>query len=89
MDIRTHLTTSGDSTINTWNTPQLMDTREVGETIELTYLETSMIINTGYPYSPPARRVFKIIYSCVDGKWNKSERIYGRIEPATNEHYTF
>jgi hypothetical protein len=61
----------------------------VGDTIEMTYKETSIIAYLTHPSTPPEERVFKIIYSCVDGKWNKSERKYGKIVPQTNESYVF
>jgi hypothetical protein len=44
---------------------------------------------TIYPSPPPEERVFKIVYSCVDGKWNKSEKIYGKIIPSQKEYYEF
>lgn len=31
----------------------------------------------------------KIIYSCIDGKWNKSEPIYGKIIPTQDEYFEF
>lgn len=68
---------------------KIISTREVGETIEMTYIETSNIQLTVCPSRPAERRVFKIIYSCKDGNWNKSERIYGEIIPATEETYKF
>jgi hypothetical protein len=34
-------------------------------------------------------RAVKIVYSCVDGKWNKSEPIYGKIIPAQDEYFEF
>lgn len=73
-----------------WSSPYLIKTEEVGETIELTYKQTSMIINyLGSRNNKPDERVFKKIYSCKDGKWNKSERIYGKIVPTTEESYLF
>ena len=33
--------------------------------------------------------VFKIVFSCIDGKWNKSDRIYGKIIPPSEESYEF
>ena len=63
--------------------------REVGDTIEMAYIETSNLAIAVYPPRPLERRVFKIVYSCKEGKWNKSERIYGKILPAQNENYYF
>ena len=66
-----------------------LEVKEVGETIEMIYKETSNVYRTGGlpPYNDT--RVFKIVYSCVDGKWNKSEPIYGNIVPAQEEYYDF
>lgn len=62
---------------------------EFDDRIEITYIEKSNKIYTTYPSIQPERRVFKIIYSCVDGKFNKSNKIYGEIIPATEEYYKF
>ena len=82
---------TGTSTtnFNQWNEPTFIRVEEVGETIEFIYKQTSMISYTVYPQRPPEERVFKIVYSCKDGKWNKSEPIYGTIIPATDEDYDF
>lgn len=74
---------------NRWCTPQRVSVEEVGDTIEMIFIETSNMTLAVYPARPPARQVFKIIYSCKDGKWNKSERIYGEIIPAQDEQYEF
>lgn len=72
-----------------WSTPERVDVIENFDNIEFIYKETSMISYTSFPPPPPQERVFKIVFSCVDGKWNKSERIYGKIVPAENERYAF
>ena len=74
---------------NNWFEPEFLSVEVVGKTIEMIYKETSMITHTTYPQAPPEERVFKIIYSCVEGKWNVSERIYGNIIKATEETYEF
>jgi len=81
--------TTGTSTFNTWNHPERIEVREVGETIEMIYKQTSSIYFTGIIPSCPNERLFKIVYSCVDGKWNKSEPIFGKIIPAQGEYYEF
>lgn len=82
--------TGSVTTMNTWLTPQRVDVIEYADCIEFIYKETSMLILTSiYPPPPPEERVFKIVYSCVDGKWNKSERIYGKIKPSQKEYYEF
>lgn len=77
------------TTINTWSSPQRVDVIEYAESIEFIYKETSIMTLAIYPSRQPEERVFKIVYSCVDGKWNKSERIYGNIIPSQKEYYTF
>lgn len=81
--------TSGTTCIWMWQYPTFIEAREVGETIEFIYKETSMFQISIYPPRPPAQRVFKIVYSCKDGKWNKSEPIYGTIIPEQSESYNF
>ena len=73
--------------INIWSNPERVDVIENSDSIEFIYKETSMISYTSFP--PPQVRVFKIVFSCVNGKWNKSERIYGEIVPAEDERYVF
>ena len=75
--------------INTWGEPFRIDTIENGDTIEIIYKEASNTTHTIHFNTPPKDRVFKIIFSCIDGKWNKSEPIYGEIEQATEETYNF
>lgn len=72
-----------------WSNPERVDIIENSDSIEFVYKETSMISYTSFPAPPPQVRVFKIVFSCVDGKWNKSERIYGEIIPAEDERYVF
>ena len=61
--------------------PELKDTIVKDDSIELIYKET--------PYAGPRPSVFKIVYSCKDGKWHQSEKIYGQIIPAAKEKYKF
>ena len=78
-----------DQWICKWSDPLLIKTQEVGESIELIYKQHSTYSRTGgiAPYNDT--RVFKIVYSCVNGKWNKSEPIFGEIIPAHEEYYEF
>ena len=71
---------TGTAYINTWSAPTRLEVIELNDSIEMIYEETSLVTLTIYPSpSPPLqKRYFKIVFSCVDGKWNKSERIYGR-----------
>ena len=86
-----HTTGTSTSLLETWNYPERMEVNEVGESIEMIYKQTSVVnyMIHSFHYAPPAERVFKIVYSCVDGKWNKSEPIYGKIIPAQNEYFEF
>ena len=63
-----------------WSHPTRLEVRELSDSIEIIYEETSLMSYTVaiYPPPPPQKRYFKIVFSCVDGKWNKSERIYGK-----------
>jgi hypothetical protein len=81
--------TTGTSTLNAWYHPEIMEVREVGESIEMIYKQTSSFSRPGGlpPYHD--ERLYKIVYSCVDGKWNKSEPIFGKIIPAQGESYQF
>jgi hypothetical protein len=81
---------SGGTTIgNTWSLPERMEVLEYPDRIEFIYKQTSLISYTSFPTPPPEVRVFKIVFSCVDGKWHKSEPIMGKIVPAQNERYEF
>jgi len=80
---------SGTSVLNTWNDPIFIKSNEVGESIEFIYTETSSFWGGCYPSTSIEKRVFKIVYSCIDGKWNKSDRIYGEINSPQDESYEF
>ena len=72
-----------------WNTMVFKEVNEVGETIEMIYTQTSSFSRTGGlpPYHD--ERAVKIVFSCVDGKWNKSEPIFGKIIPSQDEYFEF
>lgn len=74
---------------NDWNEPTRVDVIDTGNSIEMIYLQTKNNIWGNYPYFLNEKRVFKIVYSCVDGKWHKSEPIFGKIIPAQEEYYEF
>jgi hypothetical protein len=84
---------STSGTLSAVNMPSLkrLEVKEVGETIEMIYKETLNINFSSIIHLNPTfqETIFKIVYSCVDGKWNKSERIYGEIVPAQEEYYNF
>ena len=72
-----------------YTTPEYYDRIDVIEKedcIEMIYQERN---NTVYPPRYPTPRIFKIVFSCVDGKWHKSDRIYGKVVPAQKERYEF
>lgn len=62
----------------------LIDTIVKENSIELVYKEVSI-------WNGLDKRVYKIVYSCLDGKWHKSDRIYGEIIPeqVIEETYKF
>jgi hypothetical protein len=62
----------------------IIETNVFDDSIEIIYNEFPV-----YPTNLSTNRVFKIIYSCEDGKWNGSDKIYGTIIPATHETYEF
>jgi hypothetical protein len=70
--------TSSTTSINQWSEPTLVETNMLEDSIEIIYEEVSNMVLSIYPSRPPEKRHFKIVFSCVDGKWNKSERIYGK-----------
>ncbi len=76
-------------TFENWSTPERVEVNEYPDRIEMIYKQISMITYTVYPPLPPDTRVFKIIYSCVDGKWHKSEPIIGTIVHKRDESYEF
>jgi hypothetical protein len=80
---------TGTVAFNQWSNPERIKVIEVGESIEMIYKQTSMIYNSGGFNNRPNERIFKIVFSCVDGKWNKSEPIFGKIVPAAEETYEF
>lgn len=61
-----------------WSAPTRLQVNERIDSIEMIYEETSLATLTIHPSPPPQKRYFKIVFSCVDGKWNKSEKIYGK-----------
>lgn len=77
------------SSLTNTHSIQLLSTKEVGETIEMVYKEISNAVYLTYPSIPVPPKVYKIVYSCKDGKWNKSEKIYGEIVPEQGETYRF
>lgn len=75
-----------------WSEPQLVDVDEGENYLVLTYTQSKVsCFYSGYSATHSdvgSRRVYKIIYSCRGGKWHKTDRIYGRIVPPTEETYT-
>jgi len=80
---------TGTSLNGNWSFPKMIKVYENGDSIEMIYKETSLFTYCTYPSNYVETRIFKIIYSCIDGKWNKSGRIYGQIIPPSEEQYKF
>ena len=72
-----------------WGTPDLIQTSEEGESVVMIYKQIFNATISIYPAPHKLERIFKIVYSCKDGKWHKSEPIFGRIIPATEEWFDF
>jgi hypothetical protein len=76
--LRVSSTISSTTSINQWSEPFRLEINELEDSIEMIYEEVSNMVLSIYPSRPQEKRHFKIVFSCVDGKWNKSERIYGK-----------
>jgi hypothetical protein len=86
-DVSLNYSTSTDPQTNSeWFAPERIKVIEYPDKLEIIYKQIRKIM---YNNSGPEVRVFKIVYSCVDGKWNKSDRIYGKILPPQEESYIF
>ena len=74
-----------------WGNPELIKVEEVGESVEFIYKQNSIVTMCSdfYPMPDRTQRVYKIVYSCIDGKWNKSVPIFGTIIPKSEESYEF
>jgi hypothetical protein len=77
------------SQFGAWNLPELVAVEELENSIEFTYIEHSNITYTAMIPLPESRRVFKIVFYCHEGEWKKSGRIYGIIQPSSDETYRF
>jgi len=77
------------TTFDPWSEPQRIEVHEYLDSIEFIYKQTSMVTNTIYPSSLQEERVYKIVFSVVEGKWHKSEPIFGTITSARDEYYSF
>lgn len=89
MNTANYIDYSGTTaTFNQWGPLEFKYATEVGESIEMVYTQTANMCNT-FSGSSAQKRAVKIIYSCIDGKWNKSEPIYGQILSPQPEKYIF
>jgi hypothetical protein len=77
------------TTVNFLNEHFRKEVNEYSDKIEIVYIQRSNTTLAIYPPISPQEIVFKIVFSCVDGKWNKSEPIYGKIISAKCESYEF
>ncbi len=81
IDVSTDHGTLG---FNQWGLPERVAVNIYSDFIEIIFKETQTVF-VGYPQSS----VYKIVYSCINGKWNESDPIYGEIYEATEESYEF
>lgn len=79
-------TLTGTTSFNEWSNPQLMQTIELQDCIELVYKQNPLMGNNWGSFPS---RVYKIVFSCIDGKWHKSEPIFGEIISPKDESYEF
>jgi len=84
-----HQISGTTSNFNMWNNPIFKEVNEVGESIEMIYTQTSTCSITCGMSPYPDERAVKIVFSCIDGKWNKSEPVYGKIIAPQDEYYDF
>ena len=78
----THTTLTDSCIFNS----KLVDVKEGDDYIELIYTHEPLY----WTSSPNVfKQVYKIKYCCIDGKWNKSNPIYGKYIPASGESYEF
>lgn len=80
---------SGGTTvnINPWGHSEFVEFIEYSARIEVFYKQHRMI--NSWPPPTDQERVYKIIFSCKDGVWHKSNPIYGKIIPAQSEYFEF
>lgn len=77
------------TSLDPWSTPERVDVIEYSDRIEFVYKQVSCVTFTSYPPRPLGARCYKIVFSVVDGKWHKSEPIFGTISPEKEETYEF
>lgn len=89
--ISTNISVSTGTSVYSQNwTTERIDVKVYSDHIEEIFIETSNVhYLTSFGPQHSERRVYKIVYSCVDGKWNKSEKIYGKIVQPQKEYYEF
>ena len=78
---------SGFGGFTPWTDPFKVDVTEKENSIEIVYKQTQEV--WAGTQSTANSRVFKVIFSCKDGRWHKSERIYGEIIEQAGERYVF
>ncbi len=78
---------TGTACFDPWSEPYLIDTIVDKGCIELIYRQDSTI--TYVINIEPYIKIFKVIYSCKNGKWHESKRIEGSYISARDETYEF
>jgi len=73
--------------LNPWGYSELVKFNEYPDHIEVLYKQQRLI--NSWPCPVDTERVYKIIFSCKDGVWHKSDPIYGKIVPAQSEYFEF
>ena len=78
---------TSDYTWRAYSTPVLIDILEGIESLTLVYKQYPNFTTTVGSFNDP--RIYKVVYSIVDGKWHKSEQIEGTYLAAVDEAYSF
>ena len=80
---------SGTVNIDQYGYPKIIDTLVFSDKVEVVYRREPYMSYTSYPPITPEPQIYKIVFSCKNGKWHQSEKIMGRFIPASNEGYQF
>jgi hypothetical protein len=84
MYVSTSTISTAGSFIDLWSLPEQLEMVEYPDRLEIIYKEKQLSYYshsiTGVQQSGQ-ERVFKIVYSCVNGQFHKSEKIYVTIVP--------
>lgn len=86
-----YLFTDGGTTtsFDRWGKPYLIDTVVLEDSIELIYRQDSNLTYTVNWQIHEDVKIYKIVFSCKNGKWHVSDNIEGKYIHARGETYEF